>query len=341
MAIPQGRLSTIPVQGLILEPEDRPYYGMISYERGPIGIEDMSQGLLYQNWTMTWDPNTFNLILTPETTGNPSIALNVPDITYFTFTFDQSGRVSIAYTTTTSSYLYWYDTALGYTTITDLGTDVSSPTINLDDKRGTQDTVNDMMLWYLKGTPGNYFLYSLLQRERFLIEHLQGTGFTEGNILTVGMGDNLRVHLRLSGDNPLPIPNPLTGLTPEQILGIVNNSASLGYISLYQFPQLTFDAVFGQSIDAGDTTQVIPTGVSMSFVATTPNMRFKIEHSLGDAGAVTLLMCFPNGLVTGSNTYVGVALDPLAYLPIQPGSPYVLMIASDTGFAKITKEIIS
>jgi hypothetical protein len=338
MAIPQGRLSSVPQVGLILPPEDRPFYGLISYEKGPIAIEDTTQGMLYQNWTMNWDRATGNLNLSPETVGDPTTIINLPNLEYFTFTWDQAGRVSLTYTDDVSSYLYWYDTEAGQTVTTDLGADVRTPSLSLDDRRSAENTVNDMLLWYIKGTTGNYNLYMRRQRDRFLNEYLMLTGLTEGHIHTVGMGDNFRVHLLMSGPSPIPEPPPVTGLTPSQILTIVNNAASIGFMSLYQFPQVSFDSLFGQSIDGPNVTAVIEAGQSFSVYPTVPGMGIFIENDPMTASMVTTLVCWPNGFVGGSNTYLGTQEG--LYLPLQENRPWVIMVASNTGYAKITKKMI-
>jgi hypothetical protein len=66
MAIPQGRMSTEVVKGIYLPPEDRKFYATVSYEKGPIEIEDTREGLQYQDWTLTWNPNTHVLEAYPE-----------------------------------------------------------------------------------------------------------------------------------------------------------------------------------------------------------------------------------------------------------------------------------
>jgi hypothetical protein len=199
MAIPQGRFSTTVVEGDYLPPEGIATHPITNYERGPIAIEDTSEGLLYQNWMLTWDSGTGDVTITPETTGSPVVVLNIPLIIFISFTFDQSGRASFAYMTDTSSYLYWYDTALGQTVTTDLGSDVYTPVLYLDDKRSTQNGVNDMMLYYTKEEGGGtWAVYSRLQRDRFLTEYEMETGQEAGYIAALGMTGELRVQLVLS-----------------------------------------------------------------------------------------------------------------------------------------------
>jgi len=198
MAIPQGRLSTTIVPGVLLEPENIQELPLVSHERGPIAIEDTSQGLLNQNWTLTYNAGTGDMTATPETTGSPVIVLTVLGLTFFSFTFDQNARIVIAYSTLVSSYLYWFDTALGMTTTKDLGSIVITPFISLDDKRETQSALNDMLLWYLKPDGLTYELFMLLQRERFLTEYSMITGVVNPKLQKVGMTDELRIQIETS-----------------------------------------------------------------------------------------------------------------------------------------------
>jgi len=199
--IPEGRLSTTLVTGLYLDPEDQQKFPLVSHERGPIAIEDTSEGLLYQNWVMTYVAG--DLVAAPEDTGSPSIVLTVADIIFVSFTFDQNARITITYSTLTSSYIYWYDSSLGMTVTTDLGSDVITPSIFLDDKRDTQNGVNDMLLWYTKSEGGGtYELFMLRQRDRFLTEYSMATGLTAPYIYNLGMSSELRIQLSLYATPP-------------------------------------------------------------------------------------------------------------------------------------------
>lgn len=203
MAIPQGVMSSTPVIGAFLPPEDRPFLADVSYEKGPLAIGDVSLGLLYQDWNFTYEPGTGVITATPETTGSPVDVFTASDITYFTCTFDQNARITISYITPVSSFLFWFDTELGGTTIRDIGNDVFTVSIYLDDKRDTQSSVNDMLAWYTRSDGGGLFnLYMRVQRDRFQIENEMLTGIPEQYIWNVGITDELRIQLRLSTSPP-------------------------------------------------------------------------------------------------------------------------------------------
>ena len=203
MAIPEGRLSTdwAATESQYSIPEDRVFYAYSNYERGPIAIEDTSEGLLYQTWTFSWDESTGDITATPETTGSPTVVHNIPACSLISCTFDQNGRVAIAYING-SSYLWWYDSALGSRTTKDLGNDVFSVSLYLDDKRSTQNTDNDMLLWYTKQNAGQWDLFMARQRDRFLTEYPMYTGLDVGFIHNSGMSYGLRGQLSIMSRAP-------------------------------------------------------------------------------------------------------------------------------------------
>ncbi len=200
MAIPQGRMSTSPEITAYRPPEGPSGHPITSFERGPIAVEDTSEGLQYQNWMLQWDAGTGVFTLTPETTGSPVASITIANVLFASFTFDQAGRVSLTYVTTTSSYLYWYDTDLAATTTTDLGSDVITPVLHLDDKRETQSVANDMLLWFTRSDGGDtYTLFMARQRDRFLTEYEMATGLPVANINALGMTAGLRIRIGFAG----------------------------------------------------------------------------------------------------------------------------------------------
>lgn len=204
MAIPQGQMSSEVVESAWRAPENRRFYATISYELGPLAREDTSEGLLYQNWTLRWAPETGDVTLTPESTGLPEVIANIPSLVSITFTFDQNARVTYTYTTAVSSYIYWYDTSLGMTVTTDIGADCITPAVLLDDKRDMQSTASDMLLWYTKADGfGKFNLYMLRQRDRFLTEYLMDTDLEMQYIHNIGMNSNLRLQLAMKDVVPI------------------------------------------------------------------------------------------------------------------------------------------
>lgn len=208
MAIPEGRLSTTPVTGNYYSPIAIRQHPTTYFERGPVAIEDTTQGLLFQNWMLVWNPQTTMFSVTPDN-GSAIDLFTVADVTYASFTFDQAGRISLTYATLTSSYLYWYDTQLAQTVTSNLGAGVYTPVIYLDDKRETQSEVSDMLLWYTKTSLGDtYKLFMLRQRDRFLTEYEMADGLSGFYIKSVGLTDKFRIEIHLAGTGAVVTINP-------------------------------------------------------------------------------------------------------------------------------------
>ena len=89
------------------------------------------------------------------------------------------------------------------TVTTDLGVNVITPSLYMDDKRAIEYIVNDMLLWYTKDAGGGvYTLYMLRQRDRFLTEISMATGLEFPYLHNVGMDSGLRVQLILKASLP-------------------------------------------------------------------------------------------------------------------------------------------
>ena len=171
MAIIENRLSTTLVDDTYIPPEGFIRNSFLhDKEGGPIAVTDTSGGMNAQDWTMTVSP-AFEVVLTPDV-GAPYSLNTITGAKQASFCFDQNARPSIVWVTDTTTYLYWYDSAVGNFVTTDLGADVISAMLSLDDKRALEVSDNDIILWYTKETsPSVWQLYHRLQRERFTIEY--------------------------------------------------------------------------------------------------------------------------------------------------------------------------
>ena len=197
MAIPDGRMSTTFVDAVYVSPDELHRALTTDYERGPVALNDSSEGVNYQKWTLTYDLGSGDFTVTPELVGAPVVGvINAANVTQCSFCFDQNGHVNIAYTVAyAQAYLYWYDSDLPAWTQDALDADVVSPHLTLDDKRATQTSANDILLWYTRETaPDKFDLFHRLQRERFATEHLMAESF-EPYILKCGMHKGNRVKI--------------------------------------------------------------------------------------------------------------------------------------------------
>ena len=166
------------------------------YEAGPVALEDTSEGLSHQTWHLTYSGG--DLIITPELFGDPVVVRTIAEVTQCTLAFDQNAHINLAYTAAGLPYLYWYDTALGDWTTTQLDTGAITPTICMDDKRVTQTNVSDILLFFtIETSPGVYTLYHREQRDRYqdLYPHAVGV---KPYIHKLGMHNLLRVQIGLS-----------------------------------------------------------------------------------------------------------------------------------------------
>jgi len=202
MAIPQGRMSTVPVISPFIPPDDRDSTLLEDYERGPIALSDTSEGLEYQTWKLTYTPNNFTL--TSETTMETVVVWQAPSVTQCTFAFDQNANIALSYMQAGIAKLYWYDTLAGEYVVTTSATGIVSPAVTLDDKRETQVAASDVLLFYTRPQgDGTSNLYMRRQRDRYTIETLMQEDVWP-YIWKLGMNTGLRVQLVNSTEDQQP-----------------------------------------------------------------------------------------------------------------------------------------
>jgi hypothetical protein len=200
MAIPEGRMSTTPVPGNYLPPDDRDHPLLEDYEQGPIALTDTSEGLAYQSWHLTYVANDF--IITPETVGPPVTVHSAPNVTQCTFAFDQNANIAVSYMEAGIAKLYWFDTQINDYVVTQSATGAVSPALTLDDKRPEEVGRSDILLFYTRQNPDStYSLYMRRQRDRYTIETLMANPVWP-YIWKFGMNDGLRVQLSNGTEEP-------------------------------------------------------------------------------------------------------------------------------------------
>lgn len=194
MSIIEDRLSTTSVPAEYLIPDNTPKIDwLIDYERGPLAINNTSEGNLYQNWRLDYEALTGNFVLTPETVGTPVVVLTVMGVKQCTFTFDQNARPTLTYMIGTQGYHYWYDSLEESFVTTILEPSVNTPCVTLDDKRAIHVDRSDVLLLYTKNMgDGTYNFFYKQQRDRFTIERLLATN-VPGFLKKFGMHQGLRV----------------------------------------------------------------------------------------------------------------------------------------------------
>lgn len=190
--MPDNALSTEPVPSGFVGARAGAITKTIDYEDGGIGIQDPSAGFLYQRWRArlleAGTPQSKVLLSAPNA---PEFTLiELPGLTEISISFDQNMRPVLAFMQAGTAKLRWFDPVVSAQVITEIGPDVITPRVSLDDKRkiATRDSqVNDVILAYVRG--GN--LYYRQQRDRYSVERLLATAVTP--LIKIGFSRGLRL----------------------------------------------------------------------------------------------------------------------------------------------------
>jgi hypothetical protein len=164
------------------------------FELGGVALNDSSQGRYTQRWKGWYDSG--NIYLNNEADAT-SILVNsgLSNVLEVSITFDGSMAPVIAYLVGTTTNLYWYDAIIpGYTTLSYSG--CTSPMLCYDDKRESETTNSDIMLFYIR----NGGIYYRQQRDRFTIEYTLIASVPSGRIMNVGMNLENRLQLTYKKD---------------------------------------------------------------------------------------------------------------------------------------------
>jgi hypothetical protein len=187
--LPDGVLSTIPIQAIFTGARALAVTKTVDYEDGGVALNDPSEGLLYQVWRcrLVGDDVVIGASSVTET-----ILYSATGITEISFTFDQNMRPVLAFVKDGASYLRWYDSLYEEQVVTALDVDVTNPRVTLDDKRILQVAISDIILGYVRA--GN--LYYRQQRDRFETEYLLAEEVTS-ELVKIGMNKQFRLQFML------------------------------------------------------------------------------------------------------------------------------------------------
>lgn len=189
--LPGNQKSTIAVPGRYITPDDRVSSRLVDYELGGIALNDPSQGLKVQRWTLTYETNT-DVLVTPQS-GSPSVLFSTSGITELSLAFDQNMRPHVAYLKEEELHLWWWDTTEGEMVDTNFG-EGRSPRLAMDDKRATQLANSDIIFAYIQGEDLCY----RQQRDRFETERvLRSAVSTQTRLKNIGMSRNWRMQFEL------------------------------------------------------------------------------------------------------------------------------------------------
>lgn len=185
-------ISTTPVSGDFIYGRDHNDNLLIDHEMGGIGLNDPSQGNEYQIWTGIVQ-NIREIWVSAPNTPLTLVYASAYEITELSISFDQLMRPYAAFVENGQCKLYWFDSVAGAPAVLSLPAGCYNPRITLDDKRPEQNSVSDILLFYMRDKN----LYYRIQRERYLMEHLLATGI-EGNLLRAGMNTKYRIQFEFA-----------------------------------------------------------------------------------------------------------------------------------------------
>lgn len=190
--MPDNELSTEPVRANYVGARSLTVTGSVDYEDGGKAIQDVSEGLLFQRWrARLFRAGTVDSYVMLDAPTVPEfIALELPNMTEVSFSFDQSMRPAIAFVQEGVAKLWWYDTTVPGMTITEIGEDIITPRISYDDKRilGSRGfSISDLILGYVL----NNNLYMRMQRDRFTVEYLLAEDVNP--LIKIGFSRELRL----------------------------------------------------------------------------------------------------------------------------------------------------
>lgn len=172
-------------------------------ELGGIGIQDPSQGLEVQTWTLQIIPNGLNgdfYLSAPNTP--PTYLFSRTNATWCRLAFDQNMFPFISYIDINGAGYYWYDPIAHSFAFVTMASDVTYPCCTLDDKRPLATVVgsSDIILTYIRGIN----LYYRQQRDRYGTEYLLQSNVNlvlpNPSVWSVGMNEGMRLQFLYHGN---------------------------------------------------------------------------------------------------------------------------------------------
>lgn len=191
--IPDMVLSSEPVVGGFLFPDNRLFNTYEDWELAGIAHQDPSQGLEVKVWRAWLDRDNANIYVQPADLSQPALFIaNAPESSFISLAFDGNMRVAVAWRIRNTMYFYWYDGQLNrYVTTTYTG--ARSPRLAMDDKRRMAGTWQDVLLFYIRDNQ----LCMRIQRERYEIEHILTPVSQHHNLFRVGMSTKNRLQIEI------------------------------------------------------------------------------------------------------------------------------------------------
>lgn len=188
--IPGNKLSQVGLKYRWSGIEQPDPTALLDYELGGAALNDVSKGLLYQLWTFS--ATNKSVYVTPTEGGPIHVFDAANNIEELAGTFDQNMNTFVAFKQNTQWSYRWFNTETAAYAISDLPVGVDSCKCTLDDKRYTETSDSDILIFYTL----NDNLYFRMQRDRYAIDYLlrEGVG---GKLIRVDMNGINRLQLKL------------------------------------------------------------------------------------------------------------------------------------------------
>lgn len=199
--MPDNVLSSLAVVAGSVDPVKRPGDFLVDWERGGIGLNDPSQGLLVQVWKLeverdAVDVARWNFFLSAPSFPKAQVYY-ANDVTEASLAFDQNMRPFVAFVAGGITKMWWYDTTVPGQVTTTLGADFRSPRCLVDEKRPWHLDISDINLWYVRGSN----LCVRYQRDRFLVEYAMKVVGPQAELVSVTMSTGQRLQVRIRKSN--------------------------------------------------------------------------------------------------------------------------------------------
>lgn len=195
-------------------PVKQPHDQLIDWELAGIAINDPSQGLRVQLWTLEGKLNeTTGLIdvIVSAPSVAPTVLFSGADISEVALSFDQNMNPFVAYMQAGSAKIYWYDPLIPGMTHTTLPSGCYDLRCTLDDKRGFAVGDSDIVLAYIRA--GN--LCVRYQSDRYGVENIQRAGAgSNARLVSMAMNNGSRLQFRLRNYELTGDPGALVATEP-------------------------------------------------------------------------------------------------------------------------------
>lgn len=166
----------------------------VSYDDGPIAIQDPSKGLLYQIWRARYVSDVVYLVA-PNYVEQPFMVMRC--LKSISLSFDQNGRPLLTYLLNGSLYLYWHHTITQRYEHTLIDTDVTSHQVCLDVRTPVGIKNSQVVIGYTK----NNDLYCALQEDRYAVPYLWAAD-VNGFLIQIGMSKQNRFQFLVQANHP-------------------------------------------------------------------------------------------------------------------------------------------